>query len=154
MDPSDPPSAYGVFKPVGHIVIAFPSTTDMDAATQAVTATGATDITRMSAEQMQASAKADIENAGVLASIGQELNLRKEHLSLAESGHDFLIVKTGDDEQVQQVADVAKQFKAARAQRYGRLLIEELLETGGGVPRQTPESPATGLDQQSKTAGG
>lgn len=81
--------------------------------------------------------QADIEHAGMLASIGQELDLMKANLDLAEQGHSF------------QVADIARRFNATRAQKYGRFLIEELIEVGSGET-QVFESADRGLDSQTR----
>jgi hypothetical protein len=56
-------------------------------------------------------------------------------------------VKAPKDEDAQRVADIGRQFNATRAQKYGHLMIEELIEPGTGE-NQVPESPDTGLDAQ------
>jgi hypothetical protein len=99
---------------------------------------------------MKRQADIDIEQAGVLAGIGQELNLVKAHRELAEQGHSFLVVKADNDDRTQQVADIARRFNAARAQKYGRLLIEELIDVGSDE-RQVAESPDRGLDAQTRS---
>ncbi|MBC8057722.1 MAG: hypothetical protein H7Y61_14195, partial [Rhizobiales bacterium] len=92
----------------------------------------------------------DIEQAGVLAGIGQELNHVKSHREQAIKGHSFLVVKAPGDDRAQRVADIARRFNATRAQSYGRLVIEELIEPGTGE-NQVAESPDRGLDAQTQT---
>lgn len=152
MNLTDRPSAFGVFKPVGHVIVAFPSEGDTQAALTALLQGGFApeDINVYSPEQMRRQADIDIEQAGVLAGIGQELNLVKSHRELAEKGHSFLVVKAPDDDRTQQVADIARRFHAARAQKYGRLLIEELIEVGSDE-KQVAESPDRGLDAQTRS---
>ena len=152
MKSNDRPSAFGVFKPVGHIIIAFPTDGDTQDALTALLQDGFSpeDINVYSPEQMKRQADIDIEQAGVLAGIGQELNLVKAHRELAEKGHSFLVVKASNDDRAQQVAVIARRFHAARAQRYGRLLIEELIDVGS-EPNQVPESPDLGLDAQTRS---
>jgi hypothetical protein len=149
MDKLDPPTSHGVFKPVGHVVISFPNQDDLRAATQALRACALDDaaFTVYTAEEMQGQARADIARAGSLASLGQELNLVKAHLALAELGYHFLVVQASDDEMAQRIADTAKTFHAERAQRYGSLIIEELIEHPDDEP-QVAESPDRGLDAQ------
>lgn len=143
------PEAYGVFKPIGCVLAAFPSADDARGAQVALANEGFPEaqITLYTPERMLAQADSDIASAGALASIGQELNLVKSHRELALSGHTFLLVKAPRDEQAQRVAIIAKEFNAARAQSYGRLIIEELIEPGDGS-RQVAESPDRGLDAQ------
>ena len=152
MNPSDRPHAYGVFKPVGHIIVAFPTDADMQCALTALSRDGfaAADVAAYSPEQMRRQADIDIEQAGVLAGIGQELNLVKSHRELALKGHSFLVVKAPKDEQAQLVANIARRCNATRAQMYGHLMIEELIEVGSGE-RQVAESPDRGLDAQTRS---
>ena len=152
MNSTDRPGAYGVFKPVGHVIVAFRTESDMEAALAALVRRGfaAADVVVYSPEQMKRQADIDIDQAGVLAGIGQELNLVKAHRELAEQGHTFLVVRAPRDEDAQRVADIARRFRAARAQRYGHLTIEELIEVGSGEP-QVAESPERGLDAQTRS---
>ena len=152
MTPTDRPEAYGVFKPVGHVIIALPSAQDAKGAKSALLGVGfeEADIVAYTPEQMKRQADIDIHQAGVLAGIGQELNLVKAHRELAIKGHSFLMVRAPKDEQAQRVADIAKRFNATRAQSYGRLLIEELIEVGSGE-NQVAESPDRGLDAQTRS---
>ena len=149
MNTTERPSAFGVFKPVGHVIVAFPTECDTQDALTALLRAGfaPADINVYSSEQMRRQADVDIEQAGVLAGIGQELNLVKSHRELALRGHSFLVVCAPNEELTRRVAEVARRFHAARAQKYGHLMIEELIEPGS-VDRQIAESPERGLDAQ------
>ncbi|MEO5696780.1 MAG: hypothetical protein ABIQ60_06545 [Burkholderiaceae bacterium] len=149
MNPDQQPKAFGVSKPVGHVVVSFPTRTDLEGARAELLDLGFADadLTVFTPEEMVAQADIDIDNAGILANVGQELNLVKANRDLALRGHGFLIVRASDDEPAQQVADVARRFNAGRAQKYGRMMIEELIEVGSGE-RQVAESPDRGLDAQ------
>jgi hypothetical protein len=150
MKSNDRPEAYGVFKPVGHVIVALPSAADAAGARGAMLADGFTadDIVAYSPDEMTHQADIDIEQAGVLAGIGQELNLVKAHRALALKGFSFLVVKAPDDDGAQKVADIARRFHAKRAQKYGRLMIEELIDDSRD--NQTNESPDLGLDVQAR----
>ncbi len=150
MEPNDRPEAYGVFKPVGHVIVALPTAADSQGARSALVAGGfdAAAIVTYSPEEMQRQADIDIEQAGVLAGIGQELNLVKAHRKLAEQGFSFLVVKASGDDEAQKVADIARRFHAKHAQKYGRLVIEELIDES--PDNQTNESPDLGLDVQTR----
>ena len=147
MEKNDLPEAFGVFKPVGHIVIAFRSAADQQAAAQALLQQGfaASALLRFTPEEMKTQVDADARAASVLASLGQEPNLVKAHRALAESACSFLVVHAPDDDLAERVAGVARTMKAVAAQRYGRFIIEELVEQAPGEA-QVFESPERGLD--------
>lgn len=149
------PTAFGVFKPVDHVLMSFVAAHDAEAAAWAlrVAGFGEGDVIRYTPAEMQAQAEGDIANAGAMASIGQELNLVKAQLELALQGQCFVLVRAPQDEQVKQVTAVALKFNASRAQHYGSLLVEELVPVGA-TDRQVPESPETGLDAQTVTTTG
>ena len=143
------PTSFGVFKPVGHVLMAFASTSDADQASAALLEAGfsAADIRRYSAEEMLLQANEDIRNAEPLASLGQELNLVKAQREQALAGQCFVLVHAPQDEQVARVTALAQQHHASGAQLYGRLVIEELLPVGTDS-QQVAESPDRGLDLQ------
>ncbi len=147
MDKTDPPTSFGVFKPVGHTVIAFSSPDSMKAAIAMLLTQGFTlgDMVTYTAQEMLAQAESNLLTASPIASVGQELNLVKAHLALAQQGCSFLVVHADDDAKTGFVDAVVRSQHATSAQRYGRFLIEELVEQ---VPGQTQvfESPDRGLD--------
>ncbi len=147
MDKTDPPRSFGVFKPVGHTVIAFRTSDAMEAAVGALLAQGisASEMVRYTPEEMWAQVQSDLGTASPMASVGQELNLVKAHGELAHSGCSFLVVHAPDSKRAEIVDDVIHIYNAAAAQRYGSFIVEELAaESEGAV--QTFESPDRGLD--------
>jgi len=148
------PTSFGVFKPVDHVLMSFVAAADSDAAVIALRDAGFTgsEIWRYTPSEMRQQAELDIGNASGLASLGQELNLVKAHLALALQGQSFVVVSAAEDEQVQRATEVALHTNATRAQRYGTLLIEELIAPGT-TTQQTSESPDRGLDLQRGTLG-
>ncbi len=147
MNDSNSQTAYGVFKPVGHVLASFPTEDDARSAVQALKEAGFPEVVFYPADEVRERAERDIANAGVLASIGQELNLVKQQRDLAEEGHPFVSVLAPEDEAARRAADIVARHNADRAQKFGRLIIEELIEPGSGQ-RQAKESPDTGLDPQ------
>ncbi len=149
MDDISQPTSFGVFKPVGHVVVAFDADTDVDAVCAALAEQGFDDkqVQRLSATQMIEQADGDIARASPLAAIGQELNLVKAQRELALLGHVFIVVAAAKFEEARRVAAVAEQFGATRAQHYGRWVIEELIGVGT-TDQQVSESPDRGLDAQ------
>ncbi len=143
--------SFGVFKPVGHVLISFPSAAQAEAAVQALVRLGLgldeAAIHRWSDREMTLQIDHQLEHASPLAAVGQELNLIKAHRALAEQGYHFLAVPASDDASAARVAECVKPLAAERAQYYGRFLIEELISHSGDPP-QVAESPARGLDAQ------
>ncbi|HEY9065217.1 MAG TPA: hypothetical protein VIO33_09560 [Burkholderiaceae bacterium] len=142
-------TAYGVFKPVGHVVMSFAVERDAQEARGALLKQGVPrdDIVHYSPDEMKQQADADIESATFLSTVGQELNLVRAHRALAEQGSSFLVVRAPDDETIDRVAGIARRFHAQRAQRYGRFIVEELVPVGS-TAQQVFESPDRGLDAQ------
>lgn len=140
------PTAFGVFKPVGHVVVSLPPAVALEGVAAELESLGV-EVTRYSAEEMCAQIDRDLARAGFLANIGQELNLVKAHRVLAEEGFNWLVVRVRDHAQASEVATVVDRHGAERAQYYGHLIVEELLQHGGSG-RQRPESPEAGLDSE------
>ena len=145
----DHPTSFGVFKPVGHVVISFPTAEQAGAAHQALQHLGvAADAIRPYTDsQMLNQIDEDLARASPLAAVGQELNLVKAHRVLAERGYHWLVVRASDDQEAVRVADCARPFGAEHAQQYGNFIIVELIEHASDLP-QVAESPDRGLDAQ------
>ena len=151
MDKQNIPESFGVFKPVGHVVLTFRTADDLQAAEAALSEQGfaASDMVRYTPAEMIAQVDAEVRKASPLAALGQDLNLIKAHRELAHSGCSFLVVHAPEQAHVDKVNAVAHTLKAVAAQRYGRFITEELIEDNGN---QTNESPDTGLDAAAVTA--
>jgi hypothetical protein len=147
MDKNDPPKSFGVFKPVGHTVIAFQDAQAMEAAATALEEQGLTHgcLIRYTAGEMKAQVENDLQTASPMASVGQELNLVKAHYALANEGCCFLVAFAPDDAQQKVVDAVVKSRHARAAQRYSSFMVEELVESVEGET-QVFESPDRGLD--------
>lgn len=145
----DDDANFGVFKPVGHVVVSFPGAAQADAAVQALQALGigGADVRRYTDDEMLRQIDRDLDRASPLAAIGQEINLVRAQRVLAERGYHFLVVRAADDGQAARIADAARDAGAERAQHYGRFVVEELIERPGSLP-QVGESPDRGLDAQ------
>ena len=138
------PTSFGVFKPVNHVLMSFASAAASASAESALIAAGfaAADIVGYTPGEMRDQALSDIRNAGVLAGLGYELDLVKAQLALAQKGESFLVVNAPQQSQVELVTAVALSSHATRAQRYGSLIIEELLplEDDVGPPAPAAEN--------------
>lgn len=152
MDDISHPTSFGVFKPVGHVVVSFAAATDLDAVCAALAQQAFADdaVQRLTAAQMVEQADGDIARASPMAAVGQELNLVKAQRELALQGHGFLVVRVRNDNEAERVAAVARRFDASRAQHYGHWVIEELIAVGT-TERQISESPDRGLDAHTES---
>jgi hypothetical protein len=141
--------SFGVFKPVGHVVISFPAASQADRAVQELAGAGVgqQDVRRYSDTQMIEQIDHDLARASPVAAIGQELNLIRAQRELAEKGYHWLVVRAPDGRQASQMAEIARRHGAERAQLYGNFIIEELIDRPGHLP-QVAESPDRGLDAQ------
>lgn len=147
MEKSNPPKSFGVFKPVGHTIMVYPSAEAMEAAALSLADHGidSSAMVRYTPGEMKAQVESNLETASALASVGQELNLVKAHRALAEQECSFLVVYAPDDESAAKVDAVIEATHPRAAQRYGSFVIEELVESIEGET-QVFESPDRGLD--------
>ena len=134
MDKSNPPTAFGVFKPVGHTVIAFASDAERQIAHAELQKTGfaATSLVSYSPQEMVMQVDAELEQASPFANFGYEIDLIKAHKVLAQNGSSFLVVEAPTDALAEQVAAVLKDLKPQTAQHYGNFMIQELTEKSPG----------------------
>jgi hypothetical protein len=143
--------SFGVFKPVDHVVVSFPSAAQADAAAQALAGSGLQGeptVRRLTDRQMLAQIDQDLQKASSLAAVGQELNLIKAHRALAERGYHWLVVHAPDNDVAKRVAQIVRSHGAERAQHYGNFIIEELIDHDDGSKPQVAESPDRGLDAE------
>lgn len=134
MDKSNPPTTFGVFKPVGHTLIAFRTAEELESASTALLMLGfAPDsMVHYTAAEMKAQVDSELLRSSVIANFGYEIDLIKVHGKLADEGCGFLVVDAPSDALAGQVAGLVDRIKPASAQHYGRILIEDLTETPPG----------------------
>lgn len=135
MDKLNPPTTFGIFKPVGHTLLAFATPDALRNASHALAALGfgGTGLVEYSAAEMLRLADEEIHAAGLLANFGYELDLLRAHRELAQQGCGFLIVHAPDDRLSAQVADLVATLRPVAAQHYGRFLIRDLTEHKPGA---------------------
>ena len=147
MNKSDPPTSFGVFKPVGHILLSLESESLLQSVSEKLLEAGFSrgDLTHYTPQEMTRQVDEQVVAASPLASVGQDLNLILAHGALARQGHSFLVVDAPQDEQIEHVRGIANAMGATTAQRYGTLIVEELIDPQA-ENRQVFESPDRGLD--------
>lgn len=131
MDKGHVPESFGVFKPVGHVVIGFAQQADQQAARDALHAAGfaANDVVAYAADEMRALLDAQLDKATGTAGFGYEVVLAQHHRELAALGHCWLVVHAPDDRRIEAVARIARDHHAEVADRYGRLVVEQMLHS-------------------------
>lgn len=128
MDKTHPPTSFGVFKPVGHTVIAFDTEEELQSAVQALKALGfvESDLVRYTAAEMASQVDAQLQVANPWSNVGTELDLMRGHWELAQKGCSFLVVEAASDELADKVTALVHAIHPASALRYRQLIIENL----------------------------
>ena len=119
----------GALNPVGHAILAFESDAVAANAKDALLKDGfaSADILSYSSAELFPDLEEMMRTASDAAGFGYEIVLMRRYMTLASEGCGWLIVYVPEDAQTTQVQNVAKQFAAKSAVRYGRLMSEDLV---------------------------
>ncbi|MDP3085635.1 MAG: hypothetical protein Q8N44_18355 [Rubrivivax sp.] len=130
MEKEKPPESFGVFNPVGHIVMAFQTAEALQSTRDALHEQGfaLTSLVRYTSQEMVDQVNTELSNASPLAAFGHGLKLIETYRELALRGCKFLVVHAPEADQIARAAAVANAMHAVTAQRYGSLIIEEMVE--------------------------
>ena len=123
------PTSFGVFKPVGWLMVGFPMQAQADVVVGALNGAGwpSAEVLHFKPRESVAELEAMVENAGSMAGFGYEITLLRRYLALAQQGYCWLLVKVKDVEQAASAAAVAKECGAKLAVHYRTLTVEELI---------------------------
>lgn len=123
------PTSFGVFKPVGHVMMGLPTQTQADALAGALHESGwAGDaVQHFAPSEGVAELEAMVDNAGSMAGFGYEITLLRRYLDLARLGYRWLLVRVDDLDHASAAAEMARQCGATLAVYYRALTVEELL---------------------------
>ena len=127
--PPSPPTQFGVFYPLGHVVVALQSAEDAERMRQRLIDGGYDehDVTLWNSSQVAAAARELQQSAGVLARIfGAEIAAMDKHIELADAGYTFLVAYCPSDLDTQRLMNVARRFTYGLAQKYDRFTITKL----------------------------
>jgi hypothetical protein len=128
MSTFSPPRSFGVFAPIGYLVIAFPGEAEAARAREALLTGGYEEDEALMFSSQQVIA--DIENTradiSILAYMGAERGHQKQHLEHAKQGAAFLVVYAPTEPETARVMNVARRFRARLAHKYNRLTVEAL----------------------------
>lgn len=123
------PVSFGAFKPVGHVVIAFPDDTAAQQAARDLRnlGFGPEDILFYTGEEEGREMRELLEGVSGTAEFGHEIVLMRRYSEMAREGCGWLIVFAPEDEQALRVGEVARRHEARLAERYHRLVVEDML---------------------------
>ena len=123
------PTSFGVFKPVGHVMMGLPTQAQVDALVSALHGAGwpASGVRQFAPLESVAELRAMVDNAGPLAGFGYEITLLKRYLALTEEGCRWLLVQAVDSERAAAAAALARASGATLAVYYRTLTVEELI---------------------------
>lgn len=129
MTKADHPQSLGAFKPIGHVVVAMPDDRSAAAAAQALLQHGfeRDDILEYTAAEENDEMDRMLQHTSDFAGFGYEVTLMRKYKELAARGASWLIVFAPEDEHAERVAGTVRQHGALLAEKYHRLVIEDLL---------------------------
>jgi len=123
------PTSFGVFKPVGYVMMGLPTQAQIDALVSALHSAGwpAPGVRQFAPRESVAELRAMVDNAGPLAGFGYEITLLRRYVALTEEGYRWLLVQADDSERAAAAAALARACGATVAVHYRTLTVEELI---------------------------
>lgn len=123
------PTSFGVFKPVGSVMVGLPTQAQAHTLGTALQQRGwANDeVAHFVPSDTIEELEQMVENAGPLAGFGYELTLLRRYLALSQKGTKWLLVQVKDNDHAAMVAQSARDSGAILAVHYKTLTVEELL---------------------------
>ena len=129
--PPSPPTQFGVFYPLGHVVVALESLEDAERMRQLLIDGGYDehDVTLWSGPQVATGARelSAVSQQSMIARIfGAELAAMNKHIELADAGYTFVVAYCPSDLDTKRLMNVAHRFRYGLAQKYDRFSITDL----------------------------
>ena len=123
------PTSFGVFKPVGHVMVGVPTQAHVNSLVAALQGAGWAEdaVLPFTPRESAAELEAMVDNAGAMAGFGYEITMLRRYLALAQQGYRWLLVKVDDSEHAAAVAAKARECGAVLAVYYRRFTVEELI---------------------------
>ncbi len=125
----DVPTSFGVFKPVGWVMVGLPTQAQADELALALGGKGSpsTAVLQFTPRETEAEMQAMADDAGPLAGFGYEITLLRRYVALTHQGYRWLLVKVDGVEQAAIAAGIAKTCGATLAVHYRALAVEDLI---------------------------
>lgn len=122
-------TSFGVFKPVGSVMVGLPGAAQADAAVLAFHNGGwpPESLLHFPAQRSVVELEALVDGAGALAGFGYEITLLRRYLALSRQGCRWLLVKVDGIEHAATAAELARRCGAVVAVHYRLLTVDELL---------------------------
>ncbi len=123
------PTSFGVFKPVGYVMMGLPTQGQADALQMALQGAGwpAPTLHRFAPLESVSELQALVDKAGPLSGFGYEITLLRRYLKLAQAGWRWLLVKVDDADHAAAACEVARGCGATLGVYYRSLTVEELI---------------------------
>jgi hypothetical protein len=123
------PTSFGVFKPVGWVMVGLPDAEQ--AVTLAVALQGAgwpsSEVLHFVPCETESQLQAMADKSSGLAGFGSEITLLRRYVQLTHEGVRWLLVKVVDKAQAAEAAELARHCAARLAVHYRALTVEELI---------------------------
>lgn len=120
---------FGIFYPVGYIVVAFPRQQDAQQVQRDLLTGGydTADCPLYTSEEVVAAAGRNLaENTGFLARLGKSDEAVQKHLDAARQGAAFLLIYAPGDTDAARAMNVIRRVPFGFAHRYHRLAIQDM----------------------------
>ena len=123
------PTSFGVFKPVGYVMMGLPTQPQADALVLALHGAGwpPAAVLHFATQESVDELQALVDQAGPLAGLGYEITLLRRYVMLARQGYRWLLVKADDTDTAGRAAAIAAGCGATLAVHYRALTVEDLL---------------------------
>jgi hypothetical protein len=124
-----PPTDFGIFYPIGYLVVAFPKQEDALQVQRDLMAGGydPADCEFYTSEEVADAAQRNLaDNKGFLARLGWSDEAVKAHLEAAKQGSAFLLIYAPGDTEAARAMNVIRRVPFDFAHRYQRFTIEEI----------------------------
>jgi hypothetical protein len=120
---------FGVFNPVGYLVLAFSSDAAAAEARRALLDGGwdEEDVLIYSASEERETMQRLLDHVSGSAGFGHEVTLMRLYKAMADKGCGWLMVYAPDDAQCEAALNIGRQHSAQLAEKYHRLVIEDLI---------------------------
>ena len=122
------PTSFGLFYPVGHLVVGFQSREDALRVQQDLITGGyePEDCAFFSCKEVAEAAKKNLDQGNFLPHLGSVDKVIEKHLEAAKEGSSFIVIYAPDKVSSDRAMNVIRRVPFEFAHRYHRLVIEEL----------------------------
>lgn len=130
IDKTDLPTAFGAFKPTGHLMLGFPTRETLRRARQALVAASWSDseLVQFGSSEAAEGMQALIDGASSFAGFGSEISMMRRYAALSRKGWCWLLVPAPDETSAHRAADIARMHGAELGVHYGALVVESIID--------------------------